>query len=89
MIFKVSNKSNFRGQLKHKNLKKQDFLLQKIGVNFYTGSTYTTENMVLILAKSEESKLCSVKGKIITISFSGVSKVQEEIIITKIQDSRR
>ena len=60
MIFKVSNKSNFRGQLIHKNLKKQDFLLQKIGVNLYTGSTYTTENMVLILEKSEESKLLYV-----------------------------
>ena len=45
--FKVYNKSNFRGRLIHRNINKWDFLPPKIGVDLYTSSTYTPENMVV------------------------------------------
>ena len=46
--FKVYNKSNFRGQLIHRNINKWDFLPPKIGVDLYTSSTYTPENTVIL-----------------------------------------
>ena len=53
--FKVYNKSNFRGRLIHRNINKWDFLPPKIGVDLYTSSTYTPENMVNILPRFFQS----------------------------------
>ena len=46
VLFKLYNKSNFRGRLIHRNFNKWDFLPPKIGVDLYTSSTYTPENTV-------------------------------------------
>ena len=50
VTFEVYNKSNFRGRLIHRNINKWDFLPPKIGVDLYTSSTYTPENMVCNVA---------------------------------------
>ena len=50
VLFKVYNKSNFRGRLIHRNINKWDFLPRKIGVDLYTSSTYTPENTVLCIS---------------------------------------